>query len=321
MSEWTVADIPSQAGRLAIVTGATGGLGFETALGLARAGAEVILAARNEDKGKAALARIRSAYPAAKVDFEKLDLASLASVRAFTERIAAQRPAVDLLINNAAVMALPTRQTTADGFEMQFGTNYLGHFALTLQLLPALRRGQSPRVVNLSSLAHRRSTINFNDLQAEHKYSPMGAYGQSKLAMLMFAFELQQRSEEGNWGLISNSAHPGWARTDIMTNGPSNAGLNGLLWSIPKLIFAVFAQTAAQGALPILYAATAAEARGGAYYGPNGSGERKGLPAPSWVAPQAMDTAAAAKLWEISEKLTGVSVDREAVIPSNPGNS
>jgi NAD(P)-dependent dehydrogenase (short-subunit alcohol dehydrogenase family) len=308
MTQWVVTDIPPQTGRLAIVTGATGGLGYETALALARAGAEVILAARNEDKGKAAVARIRAADPAAKVAFEKLDLASLASVQAFAERMTGERPGVDLLINNAAVMALPTRQTTADGFEMQFGTNYLGHFALTLRLLPALRRGRQPRVVNLSSLAHRRGVIDFDVLQSEHKYSPWKPYSQSKLAMLMFAFELQQRSEEGNWGVISNAAHPGWARTDIITNGPGS----GLLWRIPKLMFDLFAQSAADGALPTLYAATAPEARGGAYYGPNGMGERKGLPALSWVAPQAMDTAAAARLWDASKKLTGVSVDGEA---------
>jgi NAD(P)-dependent dehydrogenase (short-subunit alcohol dehydrogenase family) len=313
MSPWTLASIPSQAGRLAIVTGATGGLGFQTALALARAGAEVILAARNQDKGNAALAKIRSVDPTANVVFEDLDLSSLASVRDFAERITAQRPGVDLLINNAAVMALPTRQTTADGFEMQFGTNYLGHFALTLRLLPALRRGRLPRVVNLASLAHRRGTINFDDLQAEHKYSPFAAYSQSKLAMLMFAFELQQRSEEGTWGVVSNAAHPGWARTDIINNGPGAAGLKRLLWLIPKLTFSLVAQSAADGALPTLYAATAPEARGGAYYGPDGRGETRGLPAPSWVSPQAMDTAAAARLWELSEKLTGVSVDQKAV--------
>jgi NAD(P)-dependent dehydrogenase (short-subunit alcohol dehydrogenase family) len=313
MSPWSVADIPSQAGRLAIVTGATGGLGYETALALARAGAEVVLASRNEDKGKAALAKIRSAHPAATIVFERLDLSSLASVSAFAERIAVGGRGVDLLVNNAAVMAVPTRQTTADGFEMQFGTNYLGHFALTLQLLPALRRGRLPRVVSLSSLAHRRGVINFDDLQAQRTYSPFAAYSQSKLAMLMFAFELQQRSEEGNWGVVSNAAHPGWARTDIITNGPAAAGaLKRLFWRIPKLIFDSLAQSAAAGALPTLYAATAPEGRGGAYYGPAGKGERKGPPAPAWVAPQAMDTAAAARLWEVSEKLTGVSVPREA---------
>jgi len=311
MSLWTIADIPSQAGRVAIVTGATGGLGYETALALTRAGAEVILAARNEEKGQAALAKIRSADPTANVVFEKLDLASLSSVRSFAERIAAQRAGIDLLINNAAVMALPTRQTTADGFEMQFGTNYLGHFALTLRLLPVLRRGRQPRVVNLSSLAHRRGKIDFDDLQGERKYSPWKQYSLSKLTMLMFAFELQQRSEEGNWGLVSNAAHPGWARTDIIASGPGAAG--GVLWRMQKFVFELFAQSAADGALPTLYAATAPEARGGAYYGPNGMGERKGSPAPSWVAPQAMDTAAASRLWEVSEKLTGGSVDGRVV--------
>jgi NAD(P)-dependent dehydrogenase (short-subunit alcohol dehydrogenase family) len=308
-ASWTQANIPSQAGRLAIVTGATGGLGYETALALARADAEVVLAARNEEKGKAALANIRAAYPAANVVFEKLDLASLESVRVFADKITARRPGVDLLINNAAVMALPTRQTTADGFEMQFGTNYLGHFALTLRLLPALRRGRQPRVVNLSSLAHRRGFIDFDDLQAERNYRPWKPYGQSKLAMLMFAFELQQRSEEGKWGVMCNAAHPGWARTDIIDKGPGSGSVKRLIWFIPKLTFFLFAQSAAAGALPILYAATAAEARGGAYYGPNGRGETRGLPALSRVAPQAMDTAAAARLWDVSEKLTRVSAD------------
>jgi NAD(P)-dependent dehydrogenase (short-subunit alcohol dehydrogenase family) len=195
MTNWTIADIPTLSGKPAIVTGSTGGLGFETALVLAQTEAEVLLTGRNDAKGRDAVAKIRSQIPGAKISYEMLDLASLASVTDFAKRFAAGHSSLDLLINNAGVMALPTRQTTVDGFEM--GTNYLGHYALTAQLLPLLRRGHEPRVVNLSSIAHRTGFIHFSDLQGERLYSPWKAYNQSKLAMLMFALELQRRSDAG----------------------------------------------------------------------------------------------------------------------------
>jgi NAD(P)-dependent dehydrogenase (short-subunit alcohol dehydrogenase family) len=283
MTNWTIADIPTQSGKLAVVTGSTGGLGFETVLVLAQTGAEVVLTGRNDAKGHAAIAKIHSRFPGAKISYETLDLASLASVAAFAQHFAAARSSLDLLINNAGVMALPTRQTTVDGFEMQFGTNYLGHYALTAQLLPLLRRGHESRVVNLSS-----------------------AYNQSKLAMLMFALELQRRSDAGRWNLMSNAAHPGWARTDLITNGPGS----GLLSFASQFVAPVLSHSAESGALPILFAATSPDAKNGGYYGPNGLYELKGSPAPATIMPQARETAAAARLWDISGQLTRVSFDR-----------
>jgi NAD(P)-dependent dehydrogenase (short-subunit alcohol dehydrogenase family) len=304
MTNWTVKDIPGQDGKVAVVTGATGGLGYETALELAGAGVEVVVAGRNPGKGADALARIVARYPSAKVRFEEIDLADLKSVSAFARRVAARHPAIDILVNNAAVMALPRRQTTADGFEMQIGTNYLGHFALTGHLLPNLRRAGHPRVVNLSSLAHHRGRIDLADFQSAN-YSAWPVYSQSKLAMLMFAFELQRRSDRNGWGLISNAAHPGWASTDLIANGPASGGR---FWvhGVSRLIRPLLFQDAASGALPTLYAATAPEARGAAYYGPNGTGERKGAPTEARISAAAADEAVAAKLWEMSEDLTGV---------------
>ncbi|HEY1016962.1 MAG TPA: oxidoreductase [Herpetosiphonaceae bacterium] len=307
MTAWTTANIPSQAGKLAIVTGATGGLGYETALALAGAGAEVILAGRNPDKGDAALAAIRGGQPGAAVSFERVDLASLDSVAAFAGRmLAADRP-IDLLINNAGVMALPKRQETADGFEQQLGTNYLSHFALTGRLLPLLRRADRPRVVQLSSVAHRNGRLDFGDLQAERRYQPWAVYSQSKLAMLVFAMELQRRSDANGWGLVSVAAHPGWARTDLIANGPAAGAGRRLMLAMENVIFPLLGQSAAAGALPTLYAATAPEVRGGEYYGPLGAGERRGAPGRAEISQQAWDLAAAARLWEESERLTGVS--------------
>jgi NAD(P)-dependent dehydrogenase (short-subunit alcohol dehydrogenase family) len=250
------------------------------------------------------LARIRSLAPQAKLRLELLDLASLASVADFAKRLLAEGRPLDLLINNAGVMALPTRQTTADGFEMQLGTNYLGHYALTAQLLPLLRDAPAPRVVNLSSLAHQQGRIDFDDLQGEHRYRAWKAYSQSKLAMLMFALELQRRSDAQGWGLMSNAAHPGFARTELIPNGP---GAKGVLWNISKLLQPLMSQSAAAGALPTLYAATSPDAKPSAYYGPNGFYELKGAPAPARIFAKARDTAVAARLWEVSEKLTGVA--------------
>ena len=309
MTGWTTADIPSQDGKTAVITGATGGLGYETALALAGAGAAVVLTGRNDAKGQDAIQRIRAQFPNAKVSYETLDLASLASVAGFAARFAAAHVSLDLLINNAGVMALPKRQTTADGFEMQFGTNYLGHYALTAHLLPLLRRGNQPRVVNLSSLAHRSGAIDFDDLQGAKSYNPFKAYCQSKLAMLMFALELQRRSNAAGWGLLSNAAHPGYALTDLIANGP---GTRGLLGQLGKILQPFASQSAAEGALPTLFAATSPEARPGGYYGPNWFYELKGPPEPAKIMPQAKDAAAAARLWDISAALTCASFDRVA---------
>jgi NAD(P)-dependent dehydrogenase (short-subunit alcohol dehydrogenase family) len=309
MTDWTTADIPSLDGRIAVITGATGGLGYETALALGGAGATVVLTGRSDVKGRNALQAIRRQFPDAKTSYETLDLANLASVADFAKRFGATHASLDLLINNAGVMALPQRQATADGFEMQFGTNYLGHYALTAQLLPWLRRGHQPRVVNLSSLTHRQGAIDFDDLQATRSYSPRKAYSQSKLAMLMFALELQRRSDAAGWGLMSNAAHPGYARTDLIANGP---GAGGLLGQLNKLLQPFLSQSAAEGALPTLFAATLPEAKPAGYYGPNGFYELKGPPGAAKVMPLAKDAAAAARLWDVSAVLTGVSFEQAA---------
>jgi NAD(P)-dependent dehydrogenase (short-subunit alcohol dehydrogenase family) len=296
-------DIPSQLGKTAIVTGATGGLGYETALALARAGADVILTGRDERKGQSAIEKIGREVLGAKIAFESLDLANLAAIAAFAERMQA-RPSLDLLINNAGVMALPRRQVTADGFEMQLGTNHLGHFALTARLLPLLRLASAPRVVSVSSLAHRTGSIDFGDLQGERHYSPWKAYGQSKLACLMFALELQRRSDAAGWKVTGIAAHPGFARTNLFSSGPG-----GLLSMATDVAAPFFGHSAADGARPILFAATSPEAKPGGYYGPGGFSELRGSPARALVMPQARDMAAAARLWEVSAKLTGTSFE------------
>ncbi len=303
---WTIDQAPRLSGRTAVVTGASGGLGYETALGLAARGATVILAARNAGKLNSAVDRIRKAVPDAALRAEPLDLADLASVTRFAAAFEADGTALDILVNNAGVMAYPTRRVTRDGFEEQFGTNYLGHFALTGRLLPALLRAPNGRVVSLASLAHVQGRIALDDLQTERPYDGWKAYRQSKLAMLIFARELQRRADLHHWRVRSVAAHPGWAVTDIISNGPGQ-GRGGLRTAVMNLVFRGFGQTAAAGALPILYAATAPDAAPGGYYGPIGRGERTGAVGPSRVMPQARDEDVARRLWEISEQLTGVS--------------
>jgi NAD(P)-dependent dehydrogenase (short-subunit alcohol dehydrogenase family) len=309
MNHWSVADISPQHGRLAVITGATGGLGYETALALANAGAEVLVTGRNAEKGRIAIERIHRAVPSANARFESLDLASLASIGAFAARTIANRQPLDLLINNAGVMDLPIRRLTEDGFELQFGTNHLSHFALTALLLPLLRKAEAPRVVNVSSLAHRGGKIDFDNLQGERQYRPWAAYQQSKLANLLFTFELQRRSDIDGWGLMSNAAHPGYARTDLIPNGPGGGGLKGLG---TKIVGSFMSHSAAAGAVPTLFAATSAQAAPSGYYGPNGFYELKGDVAVAKVFPQAKDEAAARKLWEVSERLTGVKWPAES---------
>lgn len=303
MAKWTAENIPPQQGRSSVITGVAG-LGFETALALARAGGEVILAGRSAEKGKAAVGEIRAAVPKANVQFELLDLASLASVAAFGERLRGQRNALDLLVNNAGIMALPKRGVTADGFELQLGTNYLGHFALTAALLPLLREGRDARVVNLSSISANSGKIDFNDMQSAQNYRPMVAYGQTKLAMLMFALELQRRSVAGGWGIKSIATHPGIARTELVANG---AGRNSPMAMVLRVIGPLMSQSPAQGALPTLFAATSPQAKGGAYYGPDGLGGLRGFPTLVKTPPQALDLNVARRLWEVSLGLTGVS--------------
>ena len=297
---WTAADIPPQAGRLAIVTGPTG-LGYETGLALARAGAEVILAGRSPGPANESLNRIRAAVPGAKIRFEMLDLASLASVKSFADKLLAEGRPIAILVNNAGVMMPPTRKTTKDGFELQFGTNYLGHFALTAQLLPLLRQGHA-RVVNLSSIAANPASIHFDDLQFEKAYRPDPSYGQSKLAMLMFGLELERQSKAHNWGITSMPAHPGVARTDLIDKGPGATSLFGVVSRLLPFVL----QPAARGALPQLMAATMPDAVPGGYYGPDGMGGMRGNPKRIDPPRQANDLAVAKRLWDVSEQLSGV---------------
>ena len=305
---WTLDDMPSQKGRTILITG-TGGLGFEDALALARSGADVIIAGRNPTKGADAIRRIKEKVPQASVTLEIVDLGNLASIETLAKRLKETRDHIDVLINNAGVMTPPTRQTTKDGFEIQFGTNYLGHFALTGHLLPLLIRGQVPRVVTVSSIAVRSASaaINFDDLQAEQNYKPMPVYTQSKLACLMFAFELQRRSEEAGWGVTSIAAHPGVSRTDLLHNAPGRHSAQGLLRTFLWFLF----QPVAQGALPTLFAATSPEARGGGYYGPDRLSETRGNPTEAQIPRQALEKHVAHKLWESSEKLTGISFNAQ----------
>ncbi|MCH4091874.1 SDR family oxidoreductase [Acetobacter sp.] len=302
MTRWTVSDIPSQKGRSAVITG-TRGLGLETARALTRAGGEVILAGRNPQKGMEAVATIRAEIPSANISFEEVDLASLKSVAAFAARLRHQRDGLDLLVNNAAVMNPPKRLVTEDGFELQFGTNYLGHFALTAHLLPLLRSGKDARVVTLSSIAARGGAIDFDDLQAHRRYRPMQVYGQSKLACLMFAFEMQRRSKASGWGVTSMAAHPGLSRTDLLASAP---GRNGRIGVLLRLLRPVMTQPVWQGALPTLFAATSPDAKPGGYYGPDRVSETRGYPGPAKVPPRALDKSVAARLWVESERLTGV---------------
>jgi NAD(P)-dependent dehydrogenase (short-subunit alcohol dehydrogenase family) len=309
LKNWTIRGMVSQQGRLAVITGATGGLGYETALALAGAGARVVLTGRNPTKGAAALAHIRAAHPGADIHYDTLDLASLASIQDFAERFKRKHDALDILVNNGGVMAPPTRQVTADGFELQFGTNYLSHFALTAQLLPSLTQGRGARVVNLSSMAHRfGAAIQFDDLNGQRRYKAFAAYGQSKLAMLMFTFELQRRSDAHGWGLRSLAAHPGLATTALLQNGQrlGRDGKVGWIEVVSNWLPSVLTQSASDGALPTLYAATSPDAVKAGYYGPAGFMELKGPVGEATVERCARDQAVAAKLWAVSEKLTGV---------------
>lgn len=306
--DWSAADMPSQRGRIVLITGGTSGMGFEDAKALAAAGARVVIAARNPQRGQDAIDRIEAAVPEARVQFERVDLSDLSSVRALSQRLAATLPRLDVLINNAAIMAPPERGLSVDGLEMQFATNYAGHFVLTAELLPLLRKSASPRVVTVSSIAVHRGAIHFDDLQFKQAYEPMAAYAQSKLAGLMFAFELQRRSDAAGWGIRSVAAHPGVAVTELVARGPGLDSEQGRQWSANRDRF----QTAEQGAVSTLYAATAADARGGAYYGPTGEQQVSGPLGLAIVPAAAGDVAAAARLWAITEELTGTRFPADA---------
>lgn len=305
-SDWTVDRIPDQSGRLALVTGANSGLGLETAKQLARHGAQVVLAVRDSAKGEAALREIAASAPGATVSQSQLDLADLDSVHAFAARIREQHERVDLLINNAGVMAPPKRRT-AGPFELQFATNHLGHFALTGLLLDRIEP-TAGRVVTVSSTAHRIGRIDFDDLQAERRYSRWRVYGQSKLANLLFAFELDRRLRAAGSQVRSLAAHPGYSATHLQS-----AVATGLDKAFMAIANRVVAQSAAMGAEPTLYAAVA-DLPGGTFTGPSGFAEQRGHPKVVQARPAAHDTAVARRLWELSEQLSGVRYELPAAV-------
>jgi NAD(P)-dependent dehydrogenase (short-subunit alcohol dehydrogenase family) len=299
-SNWTTADIPDQSGRVAIVTGANTGLGFHTAAALADKGAHVVLAVRNLDKGKDAVDKIKADSPNAVVALQQLDLTSLEAIREAAEEIKAAHQRIDLLINNAGVMWTP-KDTTKDGFELQFGTNHLGHFTFDGLLLERLLPVEGSRVVTVSSQGHRTGRINFDDLQSERKYGRHAAYAQSKLANLMFTYELQRRLTAKGAPTIAVAAHPGGSNTELTRNVP------GVVRAPLEAVWGLVTQGADMGALPTLRAATDPDVQGGQYYGPDGIGEQRGHPKLVESSKRSHDEAVQRRLWEVSEELTGVS--------------
>lgn len=312
MANDLIATVPDLSGKLAVVTGSNSGLGFGLAKRLAAGGADVVMAIRNQRKGEAAIEEIRKSVPDASLTIKPLDLASLASVAALGAQLNADGRPIDILINNAGVMTPPERDTTADGFELQFGSNHLGHFALTAQVLPLLRAAPAPRVVSLSSLAARYGRIHFDDLQFEKSYASMAAYGQSKLATLMFARELDRRSHQGGWGITSNAAHPGLTKTNLQISGPSygrdKPALMQRLYTTSWKYAPFLWQEIDEGILPALFAAVTPGAEGGAFYGPRGFAEAAGGGVTEAKVPsRAANDDDCKRLWEVSERLTGVS--------------
>ncbi|MET9707351.1 oxidoreductase [Streptomyces griseus] len=304
MHSWTLDDMPDLSGSTAVVTGANSGIGAVTALVLARSGARTVLACRDPERGRRAVDAVRRAAPGSDARLVRLDLADLSSVAEAAEAIAKEVDGrLDLLVNNAGVMALPHLRT-ADGFEMQFGTNHLGHFALTHRLLPVLGVLGPARVVTLSSLGHRIGRI---DLDAERAYSKWRAYGQSKLANLLFTNELDRRARAAGRNLVALAAHPGLAATELGQAGPRLAGRN---WAARlERASRLYTQPASAGALPVLYAATLPDAPGGSYYGPARLGETRGAPAPARSSRRARDPLMARALWDESARLTGLDAD------------
>ncbi len=293
-TKWIAENMPDQKGKVAIVTGANSGIGYEMTRELARKGAMVVMACRNQSKGETALVQIRSDNPNAKIELMLLDLGDLVSVRRFADEFNSRFDRLDILINNAGIM-MPPFGKTADGFEVQFGINHLGHFALTGLLLDLITHTPKSRVVSVSSMGHRMGKIDFDNLNAEQSFSKSGAYGLSKLANLLFIYELQRRLEAAGIDAIAAAAHPGWTATNLQAH----------TWYF-RLLNPLLAQKPPMGALPTLYAATASDVQGGDYYGPDGWQENKGHPTKVQSNGRSHDTAVAAKLWTVSEKLTNV---------------
>jgi NAD(P)-dependent dehydrogenase (short-subunit alcohol dehydrogenase family) len=300
---WTTDSLPDQSGRVIVITGATSGLGLICAQTLAARGAELVLAVRNTANGETVAGGIRAKHPGAKITVGALDLASLASVGEFARRIDGTMPRVDVLLNNAGLGMQPTRHTTRDGFEQQFGTNHLGHFALTAQLIPALLRAPAPRVVPVASMAHRRGKIAWDDLQSERPYDGRAAYNQSKLANLMFGLELAARATEQASRLSSIPAHPGFSMTGFI----KATEMPGWKQGVANLAGLILGQSAEAGSWPLLYASAMPHAQNGQYWGPDGMLEIRGKPAVGRVWPHAQDRADWQRLWAVSEQLTGVA--------------
>ncbi len=311
MSDGLTLTVPGLSGRLAVVTGANSGLGFGLAKRLAAAGADVMLAVRSREKGEAAIDQIRRTVPAAKLIIKELDLASLESVAALGEELAAEGRPIDLLINNAGVMTPPQRQTTDDGFELQFGANHLGHFALTGHLLPLLRAAAAARIVTVSSIAAKQEGIDFTDANAEREYKPMRSYGIAKLAQLIFAIELNRHSEAGGWGVLSNAAHPGLAKTNLLSGasyGREKPTLSARLTKMTWLLLPFMWLDVDEAIKPTLYAAVSEEATGGAYYCPRGLYETAGGGVTFAKVPRlARSESDSRTLWRLSEQLTGIT--------------
>jgi NAD(P)-dependent dehydrogenase (short-subunit alcohol dehydrogenase family) len=299
-TRWTAADIPDQTGRTFVVTGANSGLGLETTRRLAARGAHVVMTARDQVKGEAAVTALKAALPNASLDLRLLDLADLDSVRAFAAGLTGDKVPVDVLINNAGIMMTPQRQT-AQGYELQFGTNHLGHFALTGLLLDTISQGHDPRIVTVSSTMHKQGSIDFADLQRAKNYSPTGAYAQSKFANILFGLELQRRLTAAGSPVRSLMAHPGYSNTNLQTTGPA-----GPMKLAMRIANPLFAQSVKVGALAELRAATAPDVRGGEYYGSAKLFESRGLPELVRPIRAAQDPETAARLWDVSEELTGV---------------
>jgi NAD(P)-dependent dehydrogenase (short-subunit alcohol dehydrogenase family) len=305
---WTTANLPDQTGKTVVVTGGNSGLGFYTCRALAARRAQVILACRDQEKGLSAIRRIREDFPQASLELLPLDLADLTSVRSFALAFAEKHPRLHILINNAGLMATPHRQTV-DGFELQFGVNHLGHFALTGLLLEQLLAVQDARIVTVTSLVHSSGVINFDDLDSRRKYARWDAYARSKLANLLFAYELQRRLETHGCSVISLAAHPGYSATNLQTTGPG-LDQNRLILELMKFGNALLAQPAPMGALPVLYAAAAPDVQGGDLVGPDRFFGMRGYPVKTHSSPASHDLAAAVRLWSLSEQMTGVIYTR-----------